>query len=116
MLTLSGHNPTLREVRAGTQEETKQKPWRNDGYWLLYDMLNYFSYITQTKMSRDDVTHEKMCPQPQCLTDMATDQPDQGNSSVELLPSQVTLGCIKLTISRQGASCFCFVLFQWCGP
>lgn len=55
----------------------------------------------------------KMCPQPQCLTDMATDQPDQGNSSVELLPSQVTLGCIKLTISRQGP--VVFVLFCFSG-
>lgn len=52
MLTLSGHNPTLREVRAGTQEEIKQKPWRNDGYWLLSDMLNYvLKDVPSTTMS-----------------------------------------------------------------
>lgn len=55
LLILPGHNPTLREVRAGTQEETKQKPWRNDGYWLLSGVLSYFSYITQNKISRDGV-------------------------------------------------------------
>lgn len=32
-----------------------------------------------------------------CLTDMATGQINGGNSSVEILSAQVTLGCVKLT-------------------
>lgn len=34
----------------------------------------------------------------QSLTHMLTNQTDQGNSSVEVASSQVTLGCVKLAI------------------
>lgn len=52
------------------------------------------SYITQAQRLRDGAAHHGLRPQTYChsrqsLIDMATSQPDRGNSSNELLPPQI---------------------------
>ena len=55
-VTLLGHTPSLREIKAGThgrkvwRQELRQKPWRKAAYWQLFlrltDAFLTFPWIT----------------------------------------------------------------------
>ena len=62
VLQLPGHNPSPREVRAGTEGRI-QETWIADtmekaACWLA--SLSYLSYITQIYMPRNGTTHSRL--------------------------------------------------------
>ena len=78
--------------RAGTwRQKPMQRPWRGAAYWLAFCR-------TQDQQSREGPTHGGLGPSPwitmrKCLTSVS----HEGISSMESLPSLMTLPCVQLT-------------------
>ena len=82
--------------------ELMQRPQRNTAYWLApHDLLSLLSYSTQDHLPRDDtynrlsflifIFNEENVPE-----DLATGQSGQGNSSIEILSFELTLGLCEI--------------------
>lgn len=90
-----------REVRAGIEAETTEK-----GCLLAHSLACSAGFLIYSKpvclgmvppMVGWTLPHQSLTKTIN-LSDMPTVQPDQGNCSIKFPSSQVTLGCVRLTV------------------
>ena len=64
LIWLPGYSPSSRDVEAGTgRQELKQRPWRNDAYWLAsHDLLSLHFCRTHDRLALPHQSHTHKMP------------------------------------------------------